>query len=346
MIRTELCELLGIEYPIIQAGMGPFCTVNLAVAVSNAGGMGTVSIPYGAGVTPDVARKTVVEHLHRVKRLTNKNFAVNTPIGSETTTPKDVRDLLASIIEAVVEEKQRDPELKKRLVLYITSGGNPKEFVKKIKDAGFLHFHVVGSVRHAKKVEAMGLDGVIASGYEMGGHTHLADRAVHTFILVPAVVEAVKIPVIASGGICDGRTLAAALALGASGVQMGTRFIATKECEFHENYKKFIVEAGEHSDTIVPSFIGPARVLKNEAVKKLLEEEKEELRRGVTVEKAALIDKLLKRAEQEGDVINGVVAAGQVASRIKDIPSVEELIKRIVSDAARIIKDLQRFVRV
>ncbi len=346
MIKTVLCDMLGIDYPIIQAGMGPFSTVKLAAAVSNAGGLGTISIPYSTG--PKEGAKIVKEHLHMVKKLTNKNFAVNTPIGSEKTSSKIVFETFEAIIDAVVEEKQSDPELKKRLVLYITSGGNPQKHVKKIKDAGFLHFHVVGSVYHAKKMEALGVDGVIASGYEMGGHTHLPDRVVHTFILVPAVAKAVKLPVVASGGICDGATFAAALALGAVGVQMGTRFIAAKECDFHENYKKFVVEAGEWSDIIVPSFIGPARCLKNQGVKMILEAQKNvEKGEMKEEEKQALVDEWLRKAEKDGDTEKGLIAAGQVSSRINEILSVKEIIENTVKEAEEIIQKLNKiFLKV
>jgi len=190
-IKSPLCEILGIEYPIIQGGMGPLDTSNLAIAVSNAGGLGTVSIPGDHGYEKDAEK--LVGYLHKVKRGTEKNFAVNTPIASERSSPKEVLETHDLMIKAVCEAKRKDPELRKRLVLYITSGGNPTSQHKMIKEAGFLHFHLAGSVRHAILCEKLGLDGVIASGYEMGGHTHLGGRTVHAFILVPSVARAVKI---------------------------------------------------------------------------------------------------------------------------------------------------------
>ena len=340
-IKSSLCDMLGIDYPIIQAGMGPFNTSKLAAAVSNAGGLGTVSIPGDQDPVGDP--KTLVGYLHQVKKDTGRNFAVNTPIASERTSPKLVLETHDAMIKAVCEAKAKDSELRKRLVLFITSGGNPTNHHKMIKDAGFLHFHVCGSVRHALLCERLGLDGVIASGYEMGGHTHLADRAIHTFILVPSIAQAITKPVVASGGICDARTFVAALAMGAAGVQMGTRFITTKECDFHENYKKFIVDAGEYSDIVFPSFIAPARGLKSPAVYKLIEAQ-QKVERGEldpTV-KAKMLEEILRKGEQEGDMVEGAVAAGQVSSRINSIVTAKEVIDTIIEGSGKVIQELQQ----
>ena len=208
-----------------------------------------------------------------------------------------------------------------------------------------MHFHLVGSARHAKAIEKLGLDGVIASGYEMGGHTHLPDKAIHTFILVPAVAQAVKIPVVASGGICDGATFAASLALGAVGVQMGTRFIATKECDFHENYKKAIVDAGEYSDIVVPSFISPARCLKTAGAYRIIEAQKKVDKGELSdEEKQKITDDAMRMAEEEGDIENGMTGAGQNSSRINEIKSVQEVISDITEDASRIITDVSKLI--
>ena len=340
-IKSPLCDMLGITYPIIQAGMGPFNTSKLATAVSDAGGIGTVSVKYL--MDPVEATRTIVEHLHYVKDHTNKNFAVNTPIASEKTSPKEVLDNEDAIIKAVLEAKQKDPELKKRLVLYITSGGDPTRHHKMIKDAGLFHFHLAGSAKHAKRVEELGLDGVIASGYEMGGHTHLAGKAIHTFVLVPSVVQTVKIPVIACGGVCDAETFAAALAMGAAGVQMGTRFITTNECDFHENYKKYIVDAGEYSDIVIQSVISPARCLKSAGAYKAIELQEVKAKGEMTEqEKSQILEELLRRAEEEGDTENALVAAGQASSRINSIQTVKEVIESMVDGAGKIIKELQQ----
>lgn len=340
IIKSPLCEMLGIKYPVIQGGMGPFRTVSLAAAVSNAGGLGTVSVPGFTGY--EKAAKTIVEHLHIVKNKTNQNFAVNTPIASEKTSPAEVLETQDAMIRAVVKEKQNDPELRKRLVLCITSGGNPTKHHAMIKNAGFKHFHVTGSASHARLVEKLGLDGVIASGYEMGAHTHLQGRTVHTFVLVPSVVQAVKIPVVASGGICDGPTFVAALAMGAVGVQMGTRFIASRECDFHDNYKQFVVGSGEFGDMVVESFISPFRTLKNPGAYKIIEAQAK-LEKGEMshIEKTKLLDEALQKAEHEGDITDGLVPAGQVAVRIKDIPSVREIIDSIIQGAQKTFLELK-----
>ncbi|MDY6973125.1 MAG: nitronate monooxygenase family protein, partial [Thermodesulfobacteriota bacterium] len=338
-IKTPLCETLGIQYPIIQAGMGPLDTTDLAAAVSSAGGLGVVSVPYSAGI--EGGPRTIIEYLHKVKRNTDKNFAINTPIGSEKALSRKALDAFDSIIDAAVKEKQNDPDLRERLVLYITSGGNPKRHHQKIKDAGFIHFHVVGSARHARAMEGLGLDGVIASGYEMGGHTHLADRSIHTFVLVPSVAQAVNIQVVASGGICDAATFVAALAMGAVGVQMGTRFITTKECEFHDNYKECVRDADEYRDMVVPCFIGPARVLKSQGAYDSVKTQAKADRGDLSQEeKQKAMVAAWTVAQDKGDP-RGLMAAGQVSSRIRDISNVKEVIDSIIRGSAEIIKELQ-----
>ena len=335
-IKTVLCDLLGIKYPIIQGGMGPYNTTRLAAAVSNAAGLGTISIP-GLTIEPSQAARTIKEYLWQIMTLTDKPFAVNTPIGQS---PASLPTMEA-IVDAVLEERERESQLKRQLRLYITSAGYHEPLIKKIRESGMLHFHVVGSVRHAKKIEEAGSDGVIASGYEMGGHTHLADRAVHTFVLVPAVVKAVKIPVIASGGICDAEGLVAALAFGAVGIQMGTRFIATKEIDWHENYRRLVVEAKEWSDTVIPLLYGPGRVLKApgiEIVKKMYEEGRP------LTEIHIAEDKMMIIAEKEGDSERGIMPVGQVVSRIDEFSTVEEIINSIVEGAAEIIRQLPQKV--
>lgn len=335
-IVTPLCDLLGIEHPIIQGGMGPYNTTRLAAAVSNAGGLGTISIP-GLTMEPSQAARIIKEYLHQVITLTDKPFAVNTPIGEVPT----VLPTMEAIVDAVLEEREKESQLKRQLRLYITSAGYYSPIIKRIKQAGMLHFHVIGSVRHARKIEEEGSDGVIASGYEMGGHTHLTDRAVHTFVLVPSVVKAVKIPVIASGGICDANGLVAALAFGAVGIQMGTRFIATKEIDWHENYRRLVVEAKEWSDTVIPLVYGPGRALKTpslEIIKRLYEQGRP------LTEIHVVEDEMMTVAEREGDGDRGLVLAGQVASRIDEILTAEEIVSSIVEGAVEIIRQLPRKV--
>ena len=339
LIKTELCDLFGIKYPLIQAGLGPYNTVNLAIAVSNSGAMGTVSIP-GMAIGPKKATEKIKEYVYTVKAHTKNNFAVNTPVGENV--PNIVLKTSVAYVNTVLEEKERDPELKKRLKLYITSAGNPARYVKKIRDAGMLHFHVVASAYHAKKIENLGLDGVIASGYEAGGHTHPIERAIHTFILIPQVVEAVKIPVIAAGGVCDAKTFVAALTLGAKGVQIGTRFMATQESDLHNNYKEFIAKSGEWSDMVVPGVFGPARCLKNRGTEDIIHIEES---RSLTEEELAKYkDEKLLLSQKDGDIVCGLVASGQVASRIHDIPSVSAVIERIMKESAVLIQKMQKVV--
>jgi len=200
---------------------------------------------------------------------------------------------------------------------------------------------MLASVRHAQKVEAIGIDGIMVSGYEMGGHTHLTDKTTHTFVLVPSVVQAVKIPVCASGGICDAATLAAAFALGAVGVQMGTRFIATQECDFHELYKKAIIDAPEHSTIVIPSMLGPGRHLRTPYTSVILEAEEKvergELSREVKTQMVADAQAL---GEGKGDFEKGLFLARMCCSRVDNLPTVKELIDSMVDGAAEIINKL------
>ena len=338
-IESPLLDMLGIDYPIIQGGMGPYRTTSLAAAVSNAGGLGTVSVPHSS--SPEEAAQKIVEHLHIVQRTTDRNFAVNKPIGSKKYSADMVFQRTEAIINAVVKEKERDPDLRERLVLFITSGGEPSEYHQKIKDAGFLHFHMLASVRHAQKAEELGLDGVMASGYEMGGHTHLTDKTTHTFVLVPGVVQAVKIPVCASGGICDAATFAAALALGAAGVQMGTRFIATRDSDFHELYKKAVLDSAEHGTIVIPSILGPARHLRTPYTSVVLEAE-EKVKRGEMshAEKTQMVMDAQNLGEEKGDYERGLMLGGMCSSRVNDLPTVKELIDSMVDGAAGIINKL------
>lgn len=338
MIKTKLCEMLGIRYPIIQAAMGPLNTKKLAVAVSNAGGMGTLSI-YSMGAEPELAYKIYRENIEYVISNTTGNFACNVPIGAQ------IGDRFMKTTDAYINailDARKDPEVAKRHRLLITSAGNPERYIERIKEekkkTGLLHFHVVGSVRQAKKAESLGVDGVIASGFEMGGHTHRWPKAVHTFVLVPSVVDAVNIPVIASGGVCDAKTFVAALGMGAVGVQMGTRFAATKDCDFHENYKQAILDCQEFGDILCPGAYSYLRVIKTDGALKAIEMERSG--KYSHEEMVEVADQKLIIAERDGDVVNGEVGAGQCASRIKDMPTVKDLIEVIIRESAKIITEL------
>jgi enoyl-[acyl-carrier protein] reductase II len=302
VIRTRLCDLLGTRYPIIQGGMAWVATPELAAAVSNAGGLGIV----GAGnAPPDVVRRMV----RRTRELTDRPFGANVPLftpGAE------------SALNVFVEE---------RVAVVTTGGGSPGPYLERLRRAGILVIPVVASVALARRVARQGADAVIAEGMEAGGH--IGDVA--TLPLVPQVVDAVEIPVIAAGGIADGRGLAAALVLGASGIQMGTRFICTNECQAHPNYKRKILEAHDRATVVTGASLGhPVRSLRAPFVRRFSELE----RAGVSeADLVALGAGSLRVAVQDGDLERGSFMAGQTAGMISDLPTVQALLERIVSEA-------------
>ncbi|MCU4185931.1 nitronate monooxygenase family protein [Acidiferrimicrobium sp. IK] len=332
-LPTPFTELVGIDYPIVQEGMGPFKTSKLAAAVSEAGGLGTVSMP-GMTTEPSVAARTLREHIEETASLTRKPFAVNVPVGRAA--DGEVLPVSEAYIRAVVEARKADPVIARQLRVLTTSAGFPGEFRDLIADAGLIHMHKVGSTRQAVKAERLGVDVVIASGYEMGGHTHTVPM--HTFVLVPNVTEAVSIPVLLSGGARDGRTLAAALCLGAAGVAMGTRFIASEDNrDWHRATAKRIVDAAEGDDTIFPGVYSPARGLRSAGVERLTEM----MRSGATDDELlAYKDQALIRAEEDGDLDSGILPAGQVASGIHDIVSVAHLVPEMAAEAAAVLHRL------
>jgi NAD(P)H-dependent flavin oxidoreductase YrpB (nitropropane dioxygenase family) len=333
-LTTRLTELLGIEHPIIQEGMGPYRTDHLAAAVSNAGGLGTVSMP-GMTQDPDVGARLLREHIDEVATLTDRPFAVNVPVGRDAS--GSVLPVSEAYIRAVVDARAADSALAGQLTVLTTSAGFPGEFRALIRDAGLLHMHKVGATAHARKAAEAGVDIVIASGYEMGGHTHT--RPVHTFVLVPNVTEAVSVPVVLSGGARDGRTLAAALALGAAGVAMGTRFIASEDnTDWHPAYAERILAAREGDDVVFPAVYGPARGLRNAGVERLLEILDSGELQGDELNRWK--DEGLIRAQSTGDVDAGLMAAGQVSSAISDIVRVAEFVPRMAEEAAEILSRL------
>ncbi|MGQ9720173.1 MAG: NAD(P)H-dependent flavin oxidoreductase [Candidatus Jordarchaeum sp.] len=347
MIKTKLTEMLEIKYPIIQAGMGPHNTTNLAAAVANSGGLGLISgigMGYLAfmekplfGFTEKTPRKQMLRSIETVKNMTKESggvFGINVPVAVE------FQSISRELIEAGLEARETDNEVKKRMKVIVTSAGNPEPFVESIKESGAYHFHVCPSPYHAKKVEGFGTDVVIASGHEGGGH--VAHEPVHTMVLLPEVVKAVKIPVVAAGGISDGSTLAAALALGAVGVQMGTRFIATKESDFHQPYKDYVVNIKDVRDTILAKgLFGKIRYMKNPGAQRLWQAEQE----GASETDLFNLEMAGFAAIDKGDIENSGMAGGEVAGRISDIPTVKELMERIVKEAEDIIRDrLPKFI--
>ncbi|MGB9779261.1 enoyl-[acyl-carrier-protein] reductase FabK [Caldanaerobacter sp.] len=311
MFKTKITELLDIEYPILQGGMAWVATAELAAAVSNAGGLGII----GAGNAPG---SFVREQIKKAKELTDKPFGVNVMLLSP---------FVDEVMEVILEEG----------VKVITTGaGNPGKYIPKLKERGIKVIPVVASVALAKRMEDIGADAVVAEGMESGGHI----GELTTFALVPQVVDAVSIPVIAAGGIADGRGFAAALCLGASGVQMGTRFVCSTECTAHPRYKEYIIKAKDRDTVVTGRSTGhPVRVLRNRLSREF---EKLEQMGASKEELEKLGEGKLKAAVVDGDVEYGSVMAGQIAGLIKDIKPVKEIIEDIIEEAARVIENLNK----
>ncbi|MDN5344313.1 MAG: enoyl-[acyl-carrier protein] reductase [Clostridia bacterium] len=313
MLHTPLCDLLGITYPIIQGGMAWVATGELAAAVSAAGGLGII----GAGSAPPEA---VRQEIRKVRERTDRPFGVNIYYMSP---------YVEELVDLVCAER----------VPVVTSGaGNPGKHLPQLKDAGVKVIPVVASVALARRLERLGVDALVAEGMECGGHI----GEIATMPLVPQIVDAVKIPVIAAGGIADGRGLVAALALGAAGVQMGTRFICATECTVHPNYKQAVLKAGDR-DTVVTGMTGHyVRVLKN----KLTRQFEELAARGATWEE---MDRLgtgkLRAAVVEGDVEYGSLMAGQSAALVREIKPAVAIIEEVMAEAETVISSFARLVR-
>lgn len=314
MLRTPLCDLVGIKYPIVQGGMAWVGTAELAAAISNAGGLGVI----GGGNAPT---EEIAQEIRLARELTDKPFGLNIPLA--------ISEYADAIVTLCIEEGVK---------IMVIGAWRPGNHITRLKEAGITVIPVIASVALAKRLERQGADALIAEGMESGGH--IGDIA--TMPLVPQVVDAVDVPVIAAGGFADGRGLVAALALGAQGIQMGTRFICTTECTTHENYKQAILKARDRSTTTSGHSLGhPVRALKNPMVHQFEELE----RRGIS--EAEIIEfgtGKLKLAAIEGDVKNGSVMAGQIAGMINDIVPTKELIERIVAEAEEIIARLQGVV--
>lgn len=307
-MKTRICDLLGIEYPIIQGGMAWVATYELATAVSEAGGLGII----GAGGAP---ASWVREQIKQAKKATDKPFGVNLMLMNPEA------DQIAQII---AEEKVK---------VVTTGAGNPGKYVQMWKEAGVKVIPVVASVALAKLMERGGVDAVIAEGMESGGHIGKAT----TMTLVPQVADAVEIPVIAAGGIGDGRGFVAAMMLGAEAVQMGTRFVTAKECTVHENYKQKIIKAKDIDSEVTGTANGhPIRVLRNQMTKAYLKMEKE----GASLEE---LEKMtlgsLRKAVVEGDVTSGSVMAGQISGLIKKEETCKEIILDVMQGARQAIKN-------
>jgi len=326
MIHTPLCGLLDIQYPIIQGGMGPNDTSDLAAAVTNGGGLGIISNCRNGDV-----KSTTRQHIEKVKNLTKGTFGFNQPLAADGCRQR---------LDALLEARREDPEVRHRLRVIITSAGDPTPFVSSFKESGLLHGHVVPTVYHAVKAQRAGVDFIIAEGYESGGH--VSYQPVHTLVLVPAVVDAVSVPVVAAGGICDARGFVAALALGAQGIQMGTRFYMTGEARsVHPAIQQALREARETDTVIVPGVYGENRHWKNPFAKALLELKK----RGATEEEITAFKQQGQEAKNRGDAPNAGVPIGMVTGRIKDVVSVASVIQEIAVGAETALARIEGLIR-
>jgi len=316
-MKTQITEMFRIKHPIIQGGMHYVGFAELAAAVSNAGGLGIIT-----GLT----QKTPDALAHEIKRcreMTNQPFGVNLTFLPTVTSP-DYPGYIRAIIDGGVKAVE-------------TAGNNPQKWIPMLHEAGIKVIHKCTSVRHALKAEAIGCDAVSVDGFECGGHPGEDD--IPNFILLPLAAEALTIPFVASGGMADGRSLVAALALGADGINMGTRFIATQEAPVHENVKQAILAASELDTRLVMRPLrNTERVLRNSATDRLLEKEKT-LGANLTFED--IIEEVAgvyPRIMQQGEMEAGVWSCGMVAGLIHDIPTVQDLIDRIMKQADEIIR--------
>ncbi|MCX5997556.1 MAG: nitronate monooxygenase [Chloroflexi bacterium] len=365
MIKSRLCDLVGIRYPIIQAGMGPFSNNNLCVAAANAGVLGLLSTsgifdkdiqPWiykafvetaGANFDDDMA--TVLEKvLKRTYNLVKDKggiFGINVMVSAELRTQANV------MIDTAIRVREENPDIKKHFKVIFTSAGDPVGWKEKIKGAGFTWMHVVPSVKGALRCKKAGVDVIVASGHEGGFHTSW--EPVHSMILLPAVVETVsdkETLVVGAGGFCDGRTLAAALVMGADGAQMGTRFLSTQESDFHQIWKEGVVAAEDRGTLVARGFVGPARWLKTPRSE---EHAKNTLQKSpgvylgtpddfTTVDMSLILYEIESiKATFEGNKEKALMAAGEVAQRIKDMPRVNDMVQEIVGEAEAILKGVQ-----
>lgn len=310
-MKTRLCELLGIEYPVIQGGMAWVATAELAAAVSNGGGLGLIA---AGGAPADVVR----EQIQKARSLTDKPFGVNVMLMSP---------FAEEVMQVVIEEKP---------AVVATGAGNPGKYIPALKEAGIKILPVIASVAMAKKMEKAGADAIIAEGTEAGGHI----GEITTMVLVPQIAEAVEVPVVAAGGIVDSRGTVAAFALGADGIQVGTRFICSDECIAHQNYKEAVLKAKDRDAVVTGRSTGaPVRALKNKLTKEYEKAEKA----GASKEE---IEELgvggLRKAFAEGDVQMGSLMAGQSAAMVHDILPCAEIIKDLFANTKEVVEHINQ----
>lgn len=306
-MQTRITELFGIRHPIVQAGMIWCSGGKLAAAVANAGGLGLVG---GGSMDPDLFRSQI----RKARSLCQPGAVVgiNVPIFYKHS---------AAMLDIALEEGVR---------IVVTSGGSPAVHTPRLKEAGCTVVHVVAAAKHAQKAEAAGCDAVVAEGFEAGGHNGIDETT--TLVLVPQVVDAVRIPVIAAGGIADGRAMLAALALGAAGVQIGTRFAATVESSAHEAFKQAIVSCGEGDTRLVMKGLMPVRLKRNAFAERIMAAEAA----GATKDElSALLGRgRAKAAIHDGQLDEGEIEIGQIAGLIRDIPAAADVVARLLAEYA------------
>ncbi|MCU9806955.1 enoyl-[acyl-carrier-protein] reductase FabK [Paraclostridium sp. AKS46] len=311
----DLCELLNIKYPIIQGGMAWVATAELAAGVSNAGGLGIIA----AGNAP---KEVIKEQIKKCRESTDKPFGVNVMLLSP---------FVDEIMDLIVEE---------RVEVITTGAGNPAKYIERLKEVNTKIIPVVPTIALAKRMEKHGADAVIVEGTEAGGHI----GELTTMVLTPQVVDNVNIPVIAAGGIADGKGLAAALCLGASGVQIGTRFICSDECIAHENYKNLILKSRDRDAIVTGRSTGhPVRTLKNKLAKDILNMEKEGAN-PLDIDQKGVGS--LRMAVVNGDVDNGSFMAGQIASYINDVKPCKQIIEDIMEESKSILSKINKKLEV
>ncbi|MGQ4873847.1 MAG: NAD(P)H-dependent flavin oxidoreductase [Promethearchaeia archaeon] len=363
-IHTPLIDIIeNLKFPIIQGGMGPYGTNNLAAAVAKAGALGLISTVGMAssenfdmtkdlnvepifGPPPTEARliRSIDYVLDKLKNVNDCVFGLNIPVSEEFVKTADI------ILKTAYEYIENNDEARKKLKVIITSAGNPyQKFVMDwIKKIGVKWGHVVPSVRHALKAEQAGVDFIIASGREGGAHISWLDA--HSMVLIPAVADAVKKPVVAAGGFCDGRSFMAAIALGAVGIQMGTRFIATQESDFQLVWKKSIIPKRETDTLVGRGFFGPMRFIRNQTAEKMVKlalNNIPEMYMGKPLFPTQdMIDLEMQSFNalhyaSEDEEENVLILGGEVIGRIKDLPTVSELIKRIMKEAKECLENLK-----
>lgn len=367
MIKTRLTELVGIKYPIIQAGMGPFPVTDLCIAAANAGCLGLLSTaaPNSRETKSDIFKqfcdaagadinddsKTIFKKMFT--KVFEETKASQGIFGANVMVSAEMLDNAKNVFEAMSELRNENPEMRERFKVLVTSAGDPMPWGKFAKDNDLIWMHVMPSVKAAKRCKKAGVQVIIASGHEGGFHT--AWEPVHSMVLLPAVIDEVadeNTLVVGTGGFCDGKTLAAALVMGADGAQMGTRFLATEESDFAPLWKQLVVEAQDRGTLVARGFVGPARWLKTP---RSIEHAKHTLDKspgvylGVPDDYTTLDMSLIDyeneslQATFEGNREKAMAAAGESAQRVNDMPKVKDMVETIMKDAEDILKNTNKF---